>query len=94
VVAAAATTPARLAVRQSAVVRGSVVVVGAVGAAVTVIGLPPGWWTGLPGPRPLHERDRLGSTPVGQKSGGPEVAVELGTVAETPVPEEVTEVFQ
>jgi hypothetical protein len=31
---------------------------------------------------------------VGQKSGGPEVAVELGTVAETPVPEEVTEVFQ
>jgi hypothetical protein len=49
---------------------------------------------GVPGPHHRHERDRLGSTRAGQKSGGPEVAVELGTVAETPVPEEVTEVFQ
>ena len=45
-------------------------------------------------PEEVDRRAKADQAALVERFGGPEVAVELGTVAETPVPEEVTEVFQ
>ena len=45
-------------------------------------------------PEEVDRRAKADQAALVERFGGPEVAVELGTVAETPVPEEVTEAFQ